>query len=109
MEVGKHRVPAHIRKERERTKICTILPSSISSMIPGYGSLSYVTTHHFPTRSSVISSTGKSVPSLAELAAEWLPSSVAVGSDFPPSILGCPGGAMLMEDGWKQGQMASLR
>lgn len=78
-------------------------------MIPGYGSLSYVTTHHFPTRSSVISSTGQRVPSRAELEVEWLPSSVAVGSDFPPSLPGCAGGAMLMEDGWKQGQMASLR
>lgn len=55
-------------------------PSSISSMIPGYGSSSYVTTHHFPTSSSVMSSTGQSVPSHPVLKVEWLPSSGAVGS-----------------------------
>lgn len=93
----------------EKTKNMYKSPSVMSSMIPGYGSLSYVTTHHFPTRSSVISSIGQRVPSHPELKVEWLPSSRAVDSAVPPSLPGCAGGPMLMDDSWKQGQMASLR
>ena len=62
-------------------------PSSISSTIPGYGSSSYVTTHHFPTSSSVMSSTGQRVPSHPVLKVEWLPSSGAV--DVLTSLSGC--------------------
>lgn len=83
-------------------------PSSMSSMIPGYGSSSYVITHHFPTRSLVTSLTGQRVPSHPELEVEWLPSSGAVGSGVLTSLPGCTCGAMLMDNGWKQGQMASL-
>lgn len=83
-------------------------PSSMSSMIPGYGSSSYVTTHHFPTRSSVMSSTGQRVPSHPELEVEWLPSSGAVGSGVLKSLPGCACGAMLVDDGWKQADGLSV-
>lgn len=59
-----------------------------------------------PLRNKVISE--QSIPSYPELEVEWLPSSGAVCSGVLKSLPGCACGAMLVDDWWKQGQMASL-
>lgn len=55
----------------------------------------------------MISSAGQRVPSHAEFEVEWFLSPGVGGSGDTTFLPGCACGAMLVDAGWKQGQMAS--